>query len=75
MTSPPPNGARRAGLSLERKLPLLITALLVVSMAAGAASAYVEVKRSAVDTALERLQVVAQQLASAVASSTGQRLA
>jgi signal transduction histidine kinase len=75
MSSPPPDGARRGGLSLERKLPLLIIALLVVSMAVGAASAYVEVKQSAVDTALERLEVVAQQLAATVAPSLGQRLA
>ncbi|HEU0076388.1 MAG TPA: hypothetical protein VFQ76_01990, partial [Longimicrobiaceae bacterium] len=75
MSSPPPIGARRGGLSLERKLPLLITALLVATMASGAASAYVEVKQASVETALERLKVVSEQLAATVGPSLAQRLA
>jgi signal transduction histidine kinase len=74
MSSPPLTGARRGGLSLERKLPLLITALLVAIMAAGAASAYVEVKQAAVESALERLRVVSEQLAATVAPAAVQRV-
>ncbi len=75
MSSPPSTGPRRGGLSLERKLPLLITALLVVTMAAGAATAYVEVKQVSVETALERLKVVSEQLAATVGPSLALRRA
>ncbi|HEV7586596.1 MAG TPA: ATP-binding protein [Longimicrobium sp.] len=63
----PPATGRPAGLSLERKLPLLITALLVVTMAAGVASAYREVRQSALDAARERLRAITQQLSSLTA--------
>ncbi|HST59472.1 MAG TPA: ATP-binding protein [Longimicrobium sp.] len=63
---PSPRPLRR-GLSLEHKLPLLITALLVVTLAAGAFFAYTEVKQTATRAALERLQTVAQQFATLVA--------
>ncbi|MEW5928124.1 MAG: hypothetical protein AB1941_11615, partial [Gemmatimonadota bacterium] len=75
MTSPAQDGARPPGLSLERRLPLLMTALLLATMAAGLASAYVEVKRTALDTALERLEAVSGQLATTVATSIGLRVA
>ncbi|MET0395468.1 MAG: ATP-binding protein [Longimicrobiaceae bacterium] len=75
MSSPPSTGALRGGISLERKLPLLITALLVAIMATGAASAYVEVKQASVETALERLEAVSEQLAAAtVGPALAQRL-
>ena len=75
MASPPLDGARRPGLSLERRLPLLMTALLLATMAAGLASAYVEVKRTSVDTALERLRAVTEQLAASVGISIAQQVA
>jgi len=66
---------RRGGLSLERKLPLLITGLLVAIMAAGVFSAHAEVKHSAVAAATDRLELVSQQLSSIVAPSIPLRLA
>ncbi|HVH13135.1 MAG TPA: ATP-binding protein, partial [Longimicrobium sp.] len=57
----------RRGLSLEHKLPLLITALLVVTLAAGAFFAYTEVRQTATNAARGRLETVAQQLATLVA--------
>ena len=69
----PPATGRPAGLSLERKLPLLITALLVVTMAAGVGSAYREVRRAALDTARERLKAITQQLSSLVAPQIAAR--
>jgi signal transduction histidine kinase len=69
----PPGTRRPAGLSLERKLPLLITALLVVTMAAGVGSAYREVRRAALDAARERLKAITQQLSSLVAPTLGTR--
>jgi hypothetical protein len=70
---PSPSPTRR-GLSLEHKLPLLITALLVVSLAAGAFFAYAEVKQTATQAALVRLRTVAQQLATLVAPGVPARL-
>jgi signal transduction histidine kinase len=72
---PPAPTARPAGLSLERKLPLLITALLVVTLAAGAAFGHREVKRSAVDAARERLKLITRQLASLSATPLALRRA
>jgi signal transduction histidine kinase len=62
MPDPSPRPSRR-GLSLEHRLPLMITALLVVTMAAVVLFAWVEVRRAAVGGALERLQRVTQELA------------
>jgi signal transduction histidine kinase len=70
---PSPRPSRR-GLSLEHKLPLLITTLLVVSLAAGAFFAYAEVKQTAMQAALGRLRTVAQQLATLVAPGIPARL-
>jgi signal transduction histidine kinase len=53
----------RRGLSLEHRLPLLITALLVCSMAAVVLSAWAEVRQAATGAAQERLSRVTQQLA------------
>jgi signal transduction histidine kinase len=53
----------RRGLSLEHRLPLMITALLVVIMAAVVLSAWAEVRRAAIGSALERLRRVTEQLA------------
>ena len=69
-TSPP----SRRGLSLEHKLPLLITSLLVVTLAAGAFFAYTEVRQTATHAALDRLRNVAQQLATLVAPGVPARV-
>jgi signal transduction histidine kinase len=66
-----PGGA----LSLERKLPLLITGLLVITLAIGVLFAYAEVKQATVSTAEERLRLVARQLADLVAPTLPARLA
>ena len=63
MTSDPSPRPTRRGLSLEHRLPLMITALLVVTMAAVVLSAWVEVRRAAIGSALERLRRVTEQLA------------
>ncbi|MFL5384021.1 MAG: sensor histidine kinase [Longimicrobiaceae bacterium] len=69
----PPGTGRPAGLSLERKLPLLITTLLVVTLAAGVAFAYGEVRGAALDTARERLEAITQQLATLSAPQMARR--
>jgi signal transduction histidine kinase len=56
----------RGSLSLERKLPLAITALLVVILAVGVIFAYAEVKRATVGAAEERLQIAATALSDVV---------
>lgn len=60
-------------LSLERKLPLLVTALLVVILAAAVGLAYREVRRVAVIAAVDRLGTASGQLASVAATSTVKR--
>jgi signal transduction histidine kinase len=64
-----PGTGRLAGLSLERKLPLLITALLAVTLAAGVAVAYREVRQAQLDAARERLERVTSQLSALTAPS------
>lgn len=56
----------RRGISLELRLPLLITALLLALVAGGAALAYREVRASAITARTERLERVSRQLASLV---------
>jgi len=63
------------GLSLERKLPLLITALLVVTMAAGVAYGYQQVRRVALAGARERLRLITEQLTALSTPGIAQRLA
>ncbi|HYR10826.1 MAG TPA: ATP-binding protein, partial [Longimicrobium sp.] len=63
MTPDPPPRPTRRGLSLEHSLPLMITALLVVTMAAVVLFAWAEVRRAAVGSSLDRLQRVTQELA------------
>ena len=72
--SPAPSTPRRGGMSLEHKLPLLITALLVVTMAAGVLFTYSKVKQASVAAATERLQLVSRQLADLAAAALPQRL-
>lgn len=60
-------------MSLERKLPLFITALLAVVLAAAVALAYRELSRSAQVVAVDRLERVSNQLAGLVTASTDQR--
>ncbi|MGH7445047.1 MAG: hypothetical protein ACREKM_09230, partial [Longimicrobiales bacterium] len=57
------------GISLELRLPLLITALLLALVAGGAAMAYREVRASAITARAERLERVSRQLASLVETS------
>ncbi len=64
----------RHGVSLERRLPLLISALLVTLVALGALLAYQEVRRSAVIAAGERLDRVSTELADLTAGSAERRL-
>jgi len=75
MSPDPSPRPRQTGLSLEHKLPLLITALLVVTMVVGVAFAYAEVKRNAVRSATDRLGLVSQQLSGLIGSSVPLRLA
>ncbi|HEX6370419.1 MAG TPA: HAMP domain-containing sensor histidine kinase [Longimicrobium sp.] len=70
-TSPRPV---RRGLSLEHRLPLMITGLLVVTMAAVVLSAWAEVRQAATGSALERLRRVTEQLALLSAPSIPTRL-
>ncbi|MGI8508722.1 MAG: sensor histidine kinase [Gemmatimonadaceae bacterium] len=60
-------------MSLERKLPLFITALLAIVLAAAVALAYREVSRSAQVVAVDRLERVSNQLAGMVTASTDRR--
>ena len=64
----------RGTLSLERKLPLLITTLLVSTMAMGMIFAYAEVKRTALGAAAERLKLVAGQLSDLIGPTLLARL-
>jgi signal transduction histidine kinase len=61
-------------MSLERKLPLLITAVLVATLATAVALAYREVRHSAEVATAARVQTLSRQLASLVSASTGPRL-
>src|SRR5215217_5908020 len=63
MTPDPSPSPSRRGLSLEHRLPLMITALLVATMAAVVLFAWAEVRQAATRTALERLRRVTEQLA------------
>jgi signal transduction histidine kinase len=75
MTDPGSSEASPRGLSLEFKLPLLITTLLVVIMSAVVAFAYAEVKQSARAHAPERLRMIAQQLSEMIQPMLAQRAA
>lgn len=70
MSEPP---ARR-GLSLEYRLPLLITGLLFTTLAAGLLFAYLEVQSAAVESARARLQLVAGQLTEVVSGGLVQQI-
>lgn len=71
---PPRTRARSAdGLSLEHKLPLLISALLLIVIAVFGWAAYREVRESALVSATERVKRVARQLAEFSASQTARR--
>src|SRR5579884_2550000 len=60
--------------SLERRLPLLITALLGAAVAVALGGAYREVRRTALTAAEQRLDGIARQLADLIAAGTAQRL-
>jgi signal transduction histidine kinase len=61
-------------MSLEHKLPLLITALLVATMAAGTIVAYLEVQRSAVENVRTRLELLARDLSALLEPAIPQRM-
>lgn len=61
------------GLSLEYKLPLLISGLLLVLIVGGSALAYAEVRNAAIETERERLERVTAQLAELLESSVQSR--
>src|SRR5690606_1784169 len=63
------------GLSLELKVPLLITALLVVLLSVTVALSYREIEASALTAGDERLERVAMQLAGLVENAVNARLA
>ena len=63
------------GVSIERRLPLLMSLLLLVVMAALAGSAVVEVRRLALAAARARLEAVTTQLASSNADGNRSRIA
>ena len=64
----------RASLPLERKLPLLILAILTLVLATSLAISYYEVRRSAQLSAGERLTRISQALASLMQQQTTARL-
>src|SRR5690606_14649988 len=66
---------RVRGLSLELKVPLLITALLVVLLSVTVALSYREIEASALTAGDERLERVAMQLAGLVGNAVNARLA
>ena len=74
MNPDPSHPPVRRGLSLEHRLPLLITALLVATMAAGLFFAHAEVKQAATSATLERLRLVTQQLAALTSPGIPTRL-
>ncbi|HEV7590159.1 MAG TPA: PAS domain-containing protein, partial [Longimicrobium sp.] len=63
-------GPARHGFPLGRKLPLLITALLVVTLATGLAFGYAQARETALVTARERLKLLAQNLSAALGSQS-----
>ena len=65
----------RRGLSLEHKLPLLITGLIVATLTAGVFFAYLEVRKAAVDGAVTRLEILAGRFAELVAPIIEEQLA
>ena len=69
-----PHRAERT-LSLERKLPLLMTGVLVVVLAASLALTYRTLTLAAEDAAATRLLRAARQLASSIESAASQRVA
>ena len=79
-TAPSANGASsaatdRGSLPLERKLPLLILAILTLVLATSLAISYYEVRRSAQVSAGERLSHLSRALASMMEQQTATRIA
>jgi signal transduction histidine kinase len=60
-------------MSLERKLPLLIIAVLVVTLAAAIGIAYREVRHAGEVAAVARIETLSRQLVSSAANSVGNR--
>ena len=70
-SDPPP----RHGLSLEHKLPLLITGLIIATLTAGVFFAYLEVRKAAVEGAHARLEILAERFAELVTPLVEEQLA
>lgn len=66
--------ARPRGISLEYRLPLLITTLLMVLVGAGSALAYREVRESAIEARTDRLESVSAQLARLMSEVVAERM-
>jgi signal transduction histidine kinase len=62
-------------LSIEQRLPLVISGLLLVTLLSAGWAAYAEVKHAALEAASDRLRNATRQLADISASSTAQRMA
>src|SRR5215831_828895 len=79
MTDTPPAGSASTrfgnSLPLERKLPLLILAILTLILATSLAISYYEVRRSAELSAAERLSSLSRSLALMLQQQTATRLA
>lgn len=69
MRNPKTDLARIRGISLERKLPLLMTAVLVVILGGGVLLAYREIRRGSEAVAVSRLKGFTDGLATAAAGS------
>ena len=67
----PPRAERRA-VSIEQKLPLLISGLLLLVVAAYSTATYRAVRRSAIDAATQRIVVAVERLAQISEASTAQ---
>jgi signal transduction histidine kinase len=70
---PAPVPPRRGG-SLRRRLPLIISLFLVAIVGAGGAASYIEVRRSVLEAARNRLQTNAAQWAQLLAPGMAQRI-
>jgi signal transduction histidine kinase len=65
---------RPGGMSLERKLPLLITSLLVAVLAVGLLFAYAEVRNASLEAGRQRLSILARWMTQLLAPSVAGEL-
>ena len=74
MTAERSNREQRAGLSLEYKLPLLISALLIATLAVGGVFAFLEVRGAALEAGRNRLQLLAQRVSDVLTDAVQERV-